>query len=114
VANTYIDSNKIPRTKVPGTGEFAEILNNRLAGAKNVIARLHWLDRGHQIDAAPDAKMHQLIYLLEGEGTIRLNDQDHKVAKGAGIYLGPSESARISQSGDTTLKLFYIVVPKQS
>jgi glyoxylate utilization-related uncharacterized protein len=113
VANTYIDSNKIPHTKVSGSGEFAEILNDHLAGAKNVIARLHWLDRGHEIEASPDAKTHQLIYLLEGEGTIALNDQDHKVTKGAGIYLGPSESARISQSGNATLKLFYLVVPKQ-
>jgi mannose-6-phosphate isomerase-like protein (cupin superfamily) len=114
MANTYIDSNKIPHTKVPGSGEFAEILNDRLAGAKNVVARLHWLGHGHGIDASNDAKTHKLIYLLEGEGTIRLNDQEHKVTKGAGIYLGPSESARISQSGNATLKLFDIIVPKQS
>jgi hypothetical protein len=62
VANIYIDSNKIPHTKVSGSGEFAEILNDHLAGAR---------DRGHEIEASPDdANMHQLIYLLEDEGLI--------------------------------------------
>jgi len=42
MANTYIDPNKIPRTKVSGAGEFAEILNNQLCGAKNVVGRLRW------------------------------------------------------------------------
>ncbi len=114
MANTYIDSNNIPHTKVPGAGEFAEILNNQLAGAKNVVAILRWLNHGDALDAGPDAKTHQLIYLIEGEGTITLNARDHLVAKGAGIYLGPGESARISHSGDAPLKLFHLVVPKQA
>jgi len=114
VANIYIDSNKIPHTRVPGAGEFAEILNDRLAGAKNVVATLRWLNRGDALDAGPDAKTHQLIYLIEGEGTITLDAKGHQVAKGAGIYLGPGESARISHSGDAPLKLLHLVVPKQA
>ncbi|MFB3814183.1 MAG: cupin domain-containing protein [Terriglobales bacterium] len=113
MANTYIDSNDIPRTRVPGAGEFAEILNNELAGANNVVATLHWLYNGDSIEAGPDEQMHHLIYLMEGAGTIRLNSTNHVVEKGAGLYLGPNESARISQSGRVPLKLFHIVVPKQ-
>ena len=45
---------------------------------------------------------------MEGEGTISLNSKDHKVGQGAGIYLGPSESARVTQSGSGTLKLFHL------
>ena len=38
----------------------------------------------------PDAtSKHQLIYLMEGKGCIRLNNRDYDVEKGAGIYLGP-------------------------
>ena len=114
MANTYIDSNNIPHTKVNGAGEFAEILNNQLAGAKHVVVTLRWLNRGDALDAGPDAKMHQLIYLIEGEGRITLNAKGHQVAKGAGIYLGPGESARISHSGDAPLKLLHLVVPKQA
>jgi hypothetical protein len=34
------------------------------------------------------------------------------VGKGAGVYLGPSETARVSHAGGRPLKLFHLVVPK--
>ena len=111
--NTYIDTNKLPHTKAPGSGEFVEVLNNALCGAKNVVGTLRWLSNGEQYDAACDARTNQLLYLMEGEGTITLNAKDHNVAKGHGIYLGPSESARIAHRGTAPLKLFQLVVPKQ-
>jgi glyoxylate utilization-related uncharacterized protein len=111
MANIYIDTNRIPRAKVPGAGEAAEILNNQLAGAKNVVATVHWLNRGDTLDAgAPN--FHHLVYLMEGEATITLNGAPHRVAKGAGVYLGPSETAAIAHSGSSPLKLFHLTVPK--
>ena len=111
MANTYIDSSKIPRTKIAGSGEFAEILNKHLAGANNVVARLRWLKDGDHLDAgAPD--FHHLVYLMDGEATITLDAANHRVAKGAGVYLGPSETARITHAGSVPLKLFHVVVPK--
>jgi glyoxylate utilization-related uncharacterized protein len=114
MANTYIDTNTLPHTKVPGSGELVEVLNNALCGAKNVVGSLRWLGAGDAYDAACDAKTNQLLYLMEGEATITLNGQDHQVAKGNGIYLGPTESAKISQRGPAPLKLFQLVVPKFS
>jgi glyoxylate utilization-related uncharacterized protein len=114
MANTYIDTNKLPHTNAPGSGEFVEVLNNALCGANNVVGTLRWLKSGEKYDAACDAKTNQLVYLMEGEGTITLNGKDHQVAKGHGIYLGPTESARIAQRGSTALKLFQLVVPKFS
>jgi glyoxylate utilization-related uncharacterized protein len=112
--NTYIDTNTIPRRRIAGAGEVAEILNNALCGARNVVGSLRWLQKGDEIDVRSDARTHQLVYLMEGEGTITLNAQDHQVAKGNGVYLGPSESARIRQRGAATLKLFQLKVPKQA
>jgi glyoxylate utilization-related uncharacterized protein len=112
--NTYIDTNALPHTTVPGSGEFVEVLNNALCGAKNVVGTLRWLQAGETFDAACDAKTNQLVYLMEGEGTITLSGKDHQVAKGNGIYLGPTESARIAQRGSAPLKLFQLVVPKFS
>jgi mannose-6-phosphate isomerase-like protein (cupin superfamily) len=112
MANTYIDTNKLPHTKTPG-GEYVEVLNNALCGAKNVVGTLRWLKAGEKYDAASDARTNQLIYLMEGEATITLNAKSHDVAKGNGIYLGPSESASIAQRGTAPLKLFQLVVPKQ-
>jgi len=112
--NTYIDTSKLPHTKVPGAGEFVEVLNNALCGAKNVVGSLRWLTAGERYDAICDAKTNQLLYLMEGEGTITLNGEDHQVAKGNGIYLGPTESAKIAHRGSAPLKLFQLVVPKFS
>lgn len=112
MAITHIKANEIPRAALPGSGEFAEILNNRLCGAKNVVAALHWLRNGEHLDARCDQNTHQLLYLMEGEATIVLGSQEHRVGKGGGVYLGPSESARINHAGSAPLKLFHVVVPK--
>ena len=74
MANTYIDTNNLPHTKTPA-GEYVEVLNNALCGAKNVVGTLRWLQAGERYDAANDARTNQLIYLMEGEATITLNAQ---------------------------------------
>lgn len=107
---TYIDTNKIPVTKQQGIGEFAEVINENLCNAKNVVATLRWLRNGEKLNAYGDT--HQLVYLMDGEGSIFLKDTVHNVKKGAGFYLAPSESATIQQRGAGALKLFHLVVPK--
>ena len=107
---TFIDSNTLPRVKTP-QGEVTEILNQQLAGAKNVLGTLRWLSPGESFEAAPLEK-HQLIYLMEGEGNIRLENKDYSVSRGAGVYLGPSEFATIQAGPSSTLKLFHLMVPR--
>jgi mannose-6-phosphate isomerase-like protein (cupin superfamily) len=111
MAVTHIDTNEIPRAALPGSGEFAEVLNNQICGAKNVVATLHWLGSGEHLHARSDSNTHQLLYLMEGEATIVLNSEKHQVAKGAGVYLGPNEQARVEHRGAGPLKLFHLVVP---
>lgn len=108
---TFIDTNKISHAKISGAGEYAEILNGKLCGAKNVVGSLRWLQRGEKLDVRSDGNTHQLVYLMEGEAVIALDGKDHGVKKGAGVYLGPSESATIRQAGAGPLKLFHLVVP---
>ena len=112
MAITLIDAHKIPRTSIPGSGEVAEILNNQLCGAKNVLARLHWLRPGEHLEASAEPNSHQLLYLMEGEANIILNATPDRVKKGGGVYLGPSESARIEHRGAELLKIFHLVVPR--
>ena len=90
---TFIDTNKLPRVKTP-QGEVTEILNEALAGAKNVLGMLRWLQSGETLETETLNK-HQLLYLMEGKGKIRLDNKDYDVTKGAGVYLGPSEHATI-------------------
>jgi len=110
---TFIDTGKCPRVRLQRSqGEAAEILNRELCGAESVVGSLRWLGRGERFEAGPFGDKHQLIYLMEGEGVITLAKKDYEVAKGAGVYLGPSESARIAHKGAAPLKLFHLVVRK--
>jgi quercetin dioxygenase-like cupin family protein len=110
MALTFIDTKKLPRQKT-SQGEMTEILNQHLAGAKNVLGTLRWLSSGEKFKAESSDK-HQLIYLMEGKGHINLENKDYDVGKGAGVYLGPSESATIQAADGGSVKLFHLVVPK--
>jgi quercetin dioxygenase-like cupin family protein len=107
---TFIETNKLPKKPSSGQGEVTEVLNAALCGAKNVHGSLRWLKSAETFKPAATDK-HQLIYLMEGKGNIRLNGKDYNVEKGAGIYLGPSETASIQAGSGASLKLFHLVVP---
>src|SRR5665213_2154048 len=100
---TFIDTNTLPRVKTPW-GEATEVLNNTLQGAKNVLGTLRWLQPGEQFHTVPQDK-HQLIYLMEGSGTINLDNKDYDAPRGAGVYLGPSEIASIRPAEGQSIKL---------
>ena len=107
---TFIDTNKLSHKSVPGQGEMAEVLNEALCGAKNVIGSLRWLKPGDTFQAAAVDK-HQLVYVMDGGGRFALEGKSYDVTKGAGVYLGPSEKAAI-EAMNSSLKLFVLVVPK--
>jgi mannose-6-phosphate isomerase class I len=108
---TFIDTNKLPKKASAGQGEVTEVLNEALCGAHNVHGSLRWLKSAETFK--PDATdKHQLIYLMEGKGRIRLDNRDYDVEKGMGIYLGPSETATIQAANGDTLKVFHLVVPQ--
>lgn len=109
---TFIDTNKIPHVKVPGAGECAEIMGDKLCGAKNVVGNLRWLSAGESLAVRCEPKVHQMVYLMDGLGVITLNGKDYEVGKGNGFYLGPAEAASIRQRGTGTLKLLQLVVPE--
>ena len=109
---TFIDTNKIAPVSIPGSGTLAEIMGEKLCGAKNVVGCLRWLAAGDKLALAVKPGFHELVYLMSGEGTITLNGKDYDVAKGNGIYVGPGESAGIRQRGSSALKLFHLVVPE--
>lgn len=106
---TFIETSKLPKIST-GQGEMTEILNNALCGAKNIVGSLRWLKAADAF-TPEKADKHQLIYLMEGKGTISLDNKDYSVEKGAGIYLGPQETAMIKAAQGDALKLFHIVVP---
>ncbi len=107
---TFIDTNKLPKVKT-AEGEFTEVLNRDLCGAKNVVGALRWLKPGQSFRATASDK-HQLLYLMEGQGTIRLDSKEYEAGKGAGVYLAPSETATIQAATNNSVKIFHLVVPK--
>lgn len=106
----FIDSTALPRERMPGGGEMTEILNDALAGARNVVGTLRWLHPGDTYEAAASAR-HQLMYVMDGAGGITIDGRTHEVAKGMGVYLEPSESATVRAAADASLKLFHLEVP---
>ncbi|MGI9258776.1 MAG: cupin domain-containing protein [Gammaproteobacteria bacterium] len=107
---TYIKTNELARARAPEYGgEFAEIVNRDLCGAEDVSASLRWLERGECLVASPLKNHHQLIYLIEGEGEIDLEDQRYPAERGAGVYLTPGEAAQIRATGNSTLKLLHLL-----
>ena len=107
---TFIDTTKLPRKKT-AEGEVTEVLNRELCGAKNVLAALRWLKPGEKF-RAETSHQHQLLYLMEGKGSILLDNKNYEVSKGAGIYLGPSETATIQPTAGASLKLLHLMVPQ--
>jgi glyoxylate utilization-related uncharacterized protein len=73
------------------------------------VAYIFHKDQLPRLEGASGGRVH----LMEGEATITLNAKTHDVAKGNGIYLGPSESASIAHRGTAPHKLFQLVVPRQ-
>ena len=106
----FIDTNKLPRIKTPH-GEVTEILNRELTGAKNVLGSLRWLQSGDTFQTETNDK-HQLLYFMEGTGSIQLEGQSHAVSKGMGVYLGPAETATIKAADGAGVKIFHLVVPQ--
>jgi mannose-6-phosphate isomerase-like protein (cupin superfamily) len=107
----FFDTNGFPVSK-ESWGELKPILNEAIAGAKNVVVELRWVESGKKFQPAVIDK-HQLLYFLEGDGIINLEGKDHKVGKGAGIYLGPQETASITAAPGSKVKLFHITVPNK-
>jgi len=112
MTTTFIRTGDCAKRKTAGAGEVAEIMNDKLCGAKNGLAMLRWLGKGDKLDAQAKQKEHQLVYLMEGKAVIALNGKDYEIGKGAGIYLGPGEAASVRPTGGGSLKLFHLVVPE--
>jgi quercetin dioxygenase-like cupin family protein len=108
---TFIDTNRLPRKPSTGHGEVVEVLNNALCGAHNVHGSVRSLKSGETF-TPETSDQHQLIYLMEGKGRIRLENRDYDVEQGAGVYLGPKETAAISAANAASLKLFHLIVPQ--
>ena len=107
MTTTFIDTTTLARVHSEA-GDFTEVLNNELVGAENVVGTVRWLSDGQTYEAAASDK-HQLVYLMDGNGSIHLEGKDYDVKKGGGVYLKPEEGARITAKGGD-LKLFQLVV----
>ncbi len=109
---TFIDTTKCKRISLDDlSGEMAEIVNRDLCGAEDVRVMLRWLKDGQKFAAESLSSTHQLVYLMEGDGVINLDGKDYNVTKGAGVYLGPEETATVAQAGTAETKLLHLVAP---
>ena len=94
-------------TAAGGHGEVAEILSVSLCGA-------HSVRRLQPVESFEPERVdrHQLIYLMDGRGSIRLDPKSYDVERGAGVYIGPRETATIRPASGAALKPFHLIVPQ--
>ncbi len=56
-------------------------------------------------------KTSELYYILEGEGTMHINDETARVSQGQAVYIPPGSKQYIQNAGKTQLKFLCIVDP---
>jgi mannose-6-phosphate isomerase-like protein (cupin superfamily) len=56
-------------------------------------------------------KTSEVYYIIEGEGTMHINDDSARVRPGSTIYIPPLAKQSITNSGKTDLKFICIVDP---
>ena len=107
---TFIDTNTLLKKATSGQGDVVDILSESLCGAHNVHGSVRWLKAGQSFEPQ-SIDRHQLIYLMDGKGSIQLDAKSYDVERGAGVYLGPQETASIRPADGSALKLFHLIVP---
>ena len=107
---TFIDTGACERKNLgKGLGEAAEVVSKEICGAEQMSAHLRWLGTGDRFEAEALAGSHQILYLMEGTGSAILEGTEYDVGPGAGLYLGPGESAGLRATGEGTLKVFHLI-----
>jgi len=62
--------------------------------------------REHQHDTNEE-----ILFFFEGEGRVEVNGEAHPIVPGTTCYLGPWNRHRIVNTGETDLKMFWILMP---
>ena len=110
----FIDTGACERVALgPGLGTAAEIMGRARCGAENGRALLRRVGPGERVEAGALPGARQLLYLMEGEGTIELGGKAHPAGAGMGVFLDLGEGAVIRHAGSAPLKVFHLVVPKE-
>src|ERR1700727_2218309 len=107
---TFIDTNTLLKKATSGQGDVVDILSESLCGAHNVHGSVRWLKAGQSFEPQ-SIDRHQLIYLMDGKGSIQLAAKSYDGERGAGVCLGPQETASIRPADCSSLKLFHLIVP---
>src|SRR3989449_7315195 len=108
---TIINSNTAEARRVE-SGTEVTLCSPGFCGSKNLTVYKRTIFAGRRLDVLAANEYH-LVYVIATptKGIIRFNNQLHDAEEGAGVLLGPSESARFEASG-SNLELLHMIVPK--
>jgi mannose-6-phosphate isomerase-like protein (cupin superfamily) len=108
---------KLPKlvSVVPGR-ERTFFVNKELTQIDDMLAGIMHYVKGGSSPYHLHKNCEHFYFIMQGHGTVEseegARDVGPEVSNGAGIYLGPSESATIQPSAGASLKLLHLVVPK--
>src|SRR5262249_33680243 len=108
---TIINSNTAEARRVE-SGTEVTLCSSGYCGSRNLTVYKRTIFASRTLDV-PAANDYHLVYVIASpaKGIIRFNKQLHDAEEGAGVLLGPSESARFEASG-SNLELLHMIVPK--
>ena len=107
---TIVNSNTAEARRVE-SGTEVTLCSPGYCGSRNLTVYKRTIFAGRRLDV-PAANDYHLVYVIASptKGIIRFNNQLHDAEEGAGVLLGPSESARFEAPG-SNLELLHMIVP---
>src|SRR2546425_8899326 len=108
---TIVDSTTAEARRVE-SGTEVTLCSPGFCGSKNLTVYKRTIFAGRRLDVLAANEYH-LVYVIATptKGIIRFNNHLHDAEEGAGVLLGPSESARFEAPG-SNLELLHMIVPK--
>ena len=108
---TIINSNTAESRRVE-SGTETTLCSPGLCGSKNLTVYKRTIFAGRQFNLQAVNDYH-LVYVMRSsaKGFVHFKNETHDAEEGAGVLLGPSETARF-QASESNLELLHMVAPK--
>jgi quercetin dioxygenase-like cupin family protein len=97
---------------VPANGFVRNLLNNEVTGASlNFSMSMQTVAPGCFIREHTHDRNEEIAYVIEGQGSVRVDDDDRPIERGSCVFLGLNRKHRWNNPGPGPLTLLILFVP---
>ncbi|MHC4399482.1 MAG: cupin domain-containing protein [Planctomycetota bacterium] len=102
---------QVPAFTTKDGSEIREVLAHRNSCIRNQTLAEARLPAGSSTTPHYHVKTEEIYYLLEGEGQMRVGEEDRRVGPGDAVAIPPGAVHQIANTGSTTLKFLCCCAP---